>query len=371
MKYFVDTSDRVLSRVWHTLAACLQWRAGGYRRTIPAVSTPGLNPGQPVEEPLALSVAAVARRLGVAPATLRTWDRRYGLGPSQHTAGEHRRYTVADVARLDLMRRLIQAGVPSSDAARRARAAQVDAGVAHSPESALAVPPPVITDADDLGIAEVTSAHGGGPVVAIPGGTPAARGLARAAMSLDAAACDAILAETLDRRGVPWTWEHLITPVMIGIGSKWENAGTHIEVEHLLTECVSTAMTMRAHALVLPVNVAPVLLACAPEELHVLPLHALAAALAERRISARVLGARVPAEALAAAIRRTGPAAVVVWSQMDRTGDPTWLADLRAVRPAPLVVAAGPGWSDPLPAEVLRLEDLATAITRIATAVGA
>ncbi len=29
-----------------------------------------------------LSVAAVARRIGIAPATLRTWDRRYGLGPS-------------------------------------------------------------------------------------------------------------------------------------------------------------------------------------------------------------------------------------------------------------------------------------------------
>ena len=44
-----------------------------------------------MEEEL-LTVAAVARRLGVAPATLRTWDRRYGLGPSSHEAGEHRRY---------------------------------------------------------------------------------------------------------------------------------------------------------------------------------------------------------------------------------------------------------------------------------------
>ena len=35
----------------------------------------------------ALTVAAVARRLGVAPATLRTWDRRYRLGPSAHLAG--------------------------------------------------------------------------------------------------------------------------------------------------------------------------------------------------------------------------------------------------------------------------------------------
>ncbi len=52
-----------------------------------------------------LTVAAVARRLGVAPSTLRTWDRRYGLGPSAHTAGAHRRYSPADVARLMVMRR--------------------------------------------------------------------------------------------------------------------------------------------------------------------------------------------------------------------------------------------------------------------------
>jgi DNA-binding transcriptional MerR regulator len=58
-------------------------------------------PGESIAEapmpPPGLSVAAVARRLGVAPATLRTWDRRYGLGPSQHSAGAHRRYSPADV----------------------------------------------------------------------------------------------------------------------------------------------------------------------------------------------------------------------------------------------------------------------------------
>ena len=57
-----------------------------------------------------LTVAAVARRLGVAPATLRTWARRYGLGPSEHTAGEHRRYSAADLTRLVVMRRLTLEG---------------------------------------------------------------------------------------------------------------------------------------------------------------------------------------------------------------------------------------------------------------------
>src|SRR5689334_24036230 len=65
-----------------------------------------------------LSVAAVARRLGVAPATLRTWDRRYGLGPSGHTIGRHRKYGPRDVARLELMQRALLRGASSAEAAR-------------------------------------------------------------------------------------------------------------------------------------------------------------------------------------------------------------------------------------------------------------
>lgn len=74
-----------------------------------------------------LAVAAVARRLGVAPATLRTWDRRYGLGPSEHSAGAHRRYSDEDVARLMVMRRLALEGVAPVDAARAALAVDLSA----------------------------------------------------------------------------------------------------------------------------------------------------------------------------------------------------------------------------------------------------
>ncbi|GAA2243468.1 hypothetical protein GCM10010401_15630 [Rarobacter faecitabidus] len=72
-----------------------------------------------------LTVAAVAQRLGVAPATLRTWDRRYGLGPSSHSAGAHRRYSHEDVARLVIMRRLALDGVAPQDAAKAARHADI------------------------------------------------------------------------------------------------------------------------------------------------------------------------------------------------------------------------------------------------------
>ena len=52
-----------------------------------------------------LTAGAVARRLGVAVTTLRTWHQRYDLGPSAHEPGKHRRYTEEDVARtMDLVR---------------------------------------------------------------------------------------------------------------------------------------------------------------------------------------------------------------------------------------------------------------------------
>ena len=81
----------------------------------------------------------MARRLGVAPATLRTWDRRYGVGPTQHAAGAHRRYTPADVARLERMRQLTLEGVTPAEAARVALAAaapryRLGDAISYSPE---------------------------------------------------------------------------------------------------------------------------------------------------------------------------------------------------------------------------------------------
>lgn len=70
-----------------------------------------------------LSVASTARQLGVSPSTLRTWERRYGLGPSARTLGAHRRYTALDVARLQHMRALMSQGVSAADAAHQALSA--------------------------------------------------------------------------------------------------------------------------------------------------------------------------------------------------------------------------------------------------------
>ncbi|MDQ6715747.1 MAG: MerR family transcriptional regulator, partial [Actinomycetota bacterium] len=66
-----------------------------------------------------LSVGEVADLLGVAPATLRSWGRRYGLVPAARTEGGHRRYTPDEVDRLRRMQELVGCGVMPAAAARQ------------------------------------------------------------------------------------------------------------------------------------------------------------------------------------------------------------------------------------------------------------
>jgi DNA-binding transcriptional MerR regulator len=338
-----------------------------------------------VAEP-ALTVAAVARRLGIAPATLRTWDRRYGLAPSEHTAGAHRRYGPQDLARLALMRRLTLQGLPPGDAARVARAATPEeitsgaAGVRPLPRSrggAAGLEPddgePRVPAARDEVEATDRRAprRGGGRVLPMPMAPAAARGLAQAASSLDSAACEEILLATLERLGVAGMWEELLLPVLKAVGERWEATGQGVDVEHLLAECAMGVL--RTFSLGRPLGgYGQTLLACAEEEQHSLPLHALGAALAERGVPCRMLGPRLPREALAAAVRRCGPAAVFVWSSRPATGFAAQLVQLPALRPAPRVVAGGPGWRpEELPPgvrHVLRLDD---AVDEVLAAVGA
>jgi len=320
-----------------------------------------------------LTVAAVARRLGVAPATLRTWDRRYGLGPSEHRAGSHRRYTAADLARLEHMRRLVLAGIPPGDAARDAIALEVDpsslapvtdivAGVASLDQASAE------DDGSQRSVAPGRS--GGGQVIPIPGGTPASRGLARAALALDGNSCRRIISEAIERRGVISTWDHLLVPVLAGVGQRWESSGRGIDVEHILSDSVHAALADRARELKDPANARLVMLAASDEETHFLPLWAVAAALAERRIGIQMLGARVPHDTLLQAVRRIGPAAVFVWAQIPGSARITSLADLTALRPAPSVLAGGPGWQGTPPPGVWVATDLTETVARISRSLG-
>jgi MerR family transcriptional regulator, light-induced transcriptional regulator len=308
---------------------------------------------------IGLTVAAVARRIGIAPATLRTWDRRYGLGPSVHVAGSHRRYSAVDVARIDLMRKLMLNGVLPSEAAKTALTQDV-IPAKMTPETTATPVLHVVTDAD----AEVNN------VIALDSPKAIIRSLNRAATTLDASGCDQVISNSLENHGVVWTWENVLIPVLVALGEKWEQTGEGVEQEHLIAESITGLFRNRANSVSEPENARPVLLACAPHELHTIPMYAIAAGLAEQNIACRVLGARMPAEALANAAKKIGPSAIVVWSQSQGTADITIWEAVEPMRPAPLLMSAGPGWISDLPEGVVKSQDFTSTLIALAAASG-
>ncbi|OXS30446.1 MerR family transcriptional regulator [Streptomyces sp. XY006] len=368
-----------------------------------------------------LTTGEVARRLGVAPTTVRTWDRRYGLGPDAHTGGRHRRWTAGDLARLERMCALTATGIPPAEAARMVREeAPPDGGSAPaggrvggsspagssdrvSPEAdesgGSAGAGPEAYPARDAAEAESEADPAGrltgiapGPEPAGPGGDAAPRrstvastsgsgspsavtrararsragsglrlgdvrqeckGIARAALRLDAAALDELLQSAIDEHGLVTAWTEVIMPTLQAVGRKWESSGEkYVEVEHFLSWHVSGALRRSTPVSAADRPGALTVLACVPGENHTLPLEVLAAALAERGLPVRMFGGALPVESLVTAVRRTGPVAVALWAQSRGTASRPLAQHVaamewgvRGARRKPVVLTIGPGWA--------------------------
>ncbi|MFH8467951.1 MerR family transcriptional regulator [Streptomyces sp. NPDC017991] len=316
-----------------------------------------------------MTTGGLARRLGVSPTTLRSWDRRYGVGPAVRADGRHRRWTSQDVAVLETMCRLTSAGVPPAEAARAAREAAAGTVTAEgraAPDGARSAtsdgsPDDRTPAVEDLPPSADARPSGGGrrsQAATLPLGDvrQECRGLARAAVRLDAPAVDGQLTSAVQRYGLAVAWEEVMVPTLHAVGRKWASSGDrYVEVEHMLSWHISTVLrrvTPVSRSAVPDGAPGPVVLACVPGEQHTLPLEALNAGLTEHGMPTRMFGAAVPAEALTAAVRRLGPAAVVLWAQARSTASlplarhvaaTQW--GVRGARRHPMVVLGGPGWA--------------------------
>jgi MerR family transcriptional regulator, light-induced transcriptional regulator len=295
-----------------------------------------------------LPVAAVARRLGVAPATLRTWDRRYGIGPRGHTTGRHRRYAPADIARLELMQQALLRGATPAEAADYAlRAGRLEPEPEDVATRIIALREPMLEPSAHLRSASVL-------------------GISRAAMAMDAVATHQLIVDSVRDLGVVAVWDGVLVPVLAALACRGAHPGDGVEVEHMVNECVLAAMLSVTPLVTAQRNPRPVLLCGAPGDRPGLALYVLRAALAQARIGTQMLGADLPAAALAAAVRRTGPAAVVVWAQRSRRDSAEVFGRVPRTRQRTRLFACGPGWlTDDLPGRVERLDDLAAAVRRI------
>ncbi|WP_054814970.1 MerR family transcriptional regulator [Nocardia arizonensis] len=267
----------------------------------------------PVSDAAGYTVRAVAERLGIPTATLRSWNRRYDIGPPQDRPGRHRLYSERDIALLSQMVTLIRDGATPAGAAAAVRG-------------------PLPVRGDRISLLD-------------------------AAFALDTTTVSALLTAHVRDYGVVDTWEELCRPAFADIVARQDGGEGCIDVEHLLSWCI-TSILHRTTPPPEPARSDSILLACTSGETHALALEALRAALAEREIGARMLGADVPTTALIDALARHGdPTSVVLWSQQESTA---LASAVRAcVGAGARVLVGGPGWDEViLPERVLRVGSL-------------
>jgi MerR family transcriptional regulator, light-induced transcriptional regulator len=312
-----------------------------------------------------LTTGEVARRLGVAPTTVRSWDRRYGLGPAAHTGGRHRRWTAQDVALLERMCALTATGLAPAEAARL---------VLDAPEPA---PPTGGEGAARVPRPAAPGGKGAGTGLSLGDVRQECKGVARAALRLDAVALDRLLNTAIEEHGLVTAWTEVIVPTLQAVGRTWEKGERYVEVEHFLSWHVSGALRRHAPPPAAADRAgATTVLACAPAENHTLPLEVLAAALAEQGLPVRMFGGALPVESLVAAVRRTGPAVVGLWAQARSTASRPLAQHVSAIewgvrgaRRRPVVLMLGPGWAGQTVPGMAHPPGLAEAVAAVRSAV--
>lgn len=287
------------------------------------------------ETELLWGVGAVAERVGVATPTLRTWERRYGIGPSQRTGGGHRRYTETDIRRVQLMNRIVSSGVSAQSAARVALSLDGGGLVA-----ALASDDPLY--------------NAPGHVIATP--DESITRIVGAASSLDVVGLTSVLSDAVRDWGVLGAWVNVLAPALREIAEGVESGVLGVESQRIVLERLEVELRAVARTYAPRyVGARPLVLASVDAEAESLAVLALEAALAGKGVAVFSLGFEVTKEAVAGLLGRVSPSAVYLWASKDvDIAREVVDAVLKADRAAP-VLLGGTGWE-----AVLRENDALT-----------
>jgi DNA-binding transcriptional MerR regulator len=260
-----------------------------------------------------LRIGALSRRVGVSPELLRAWEQRYGLLQPVRSAGGFRLYSTEDEDRVRLMRRHLAAGVSAAQAARLALTeAAPDRGEEAQPGELARLATELVAALDRL---DEPGAH---------------------------AALDRLLA-TFTLRTV---LRDVVLPYLHELGERWEHGEASVAQEHFASNILRGRLLGLARGWGEGAGPRAVL-ACAPGELHDLPLVIFGLALAGRGWTITYLGPDTPIATIQVTLADPKPRLVVI-SAMTRPrlrGAQSQLTEL--VRQVP-VALAGAGATDGL-----------------------
>lgn len=246
----------------------------------------------PNEEPL-FNIGAVSRMTDISETTLRVWERRYDFPRSARTAGGHRLYSQQDVFRLQWVKLRIDEGMQTSQAIRALQHLEREGeGLA---TSTTATPKQRAGSIDSLEILH--------------------QRLLESLLAHDSEEANRVMADGLALYPI----EHLIYEVMAptfgDVGEAWSQGKIGVATEHFATNYLRHHLLTWMRAGPPSYHVNPVILACAPGELHEGSLLMLAVLLRRLRWPIIYLGQTMPLSDIEA-FSQDVDAAVIVFVAM-------------------------------------------------------
>jgi MerR family transcriptional regulator, light-induced transcriptional regulator len=225
-----------------------------------------------------LRIGALSRRVGVSPELLRAWEQRYGLLQPVRSAGGFRLYSTTDEDRVRLMRRHLADGVSAAQAARLALAAAA---------------PGRAEEAQPGELARLSNE------------------LVAALDRLDEPGAHATLDRLLATFTLQTVLRDVVLPYLHELGERWKHGEASVAQEHFASNVLRGRLLGLARSWGEGAGPRAVL-ACAPGELHDLPLIIFGLVLAGRGWPITYLGTDTPITTIAETLADLKPRLVVV-----------------------------------------------------------
>ncbi len=273
------------------------------------------NPATLTSERTEFTIGAVTRMTGIPEATLRVWERRYSFPRTDRTAGGHRLYSQDEVLQLAWVKLRIDEGMRVSQAIQalvHTHRAEAAAASLHEPLPAPEPPDPELVPIRSALIASLLDAL----------------------TAYNSAQAATILSDSLARYSLDSVVLDIVGPAMATIGELWCDGEATVALEHFATNFLRQHLLSWMRESPAPFAVNPIVLACAPDELHEGSLLMLGVLLRLLHWPVVYLGQALPLPDLPAAVARLHPALIVLVAMSE---------------PAALALADWPRWLSPPP----------------------
>ncbi len=215
---------------------------------------------------------------GVPAATLRAWERRYGIPSPERSRASYRLFGDDDVAAIRKLKQLCDEGMSPAEAARLLVGIEEASNTRVESDPYLRASEAILTALEDFDPQAVERAI-------------------RAAMFLGSAST---------------VFQRVIAPTMRSVGDRWHDGSFSIAQEHLASEALGSAARDMLRLLA-PASTAPAaIVACFADEEHALALYGVSFALVQWGWRPVVLGAKTPPVAIRHAVESIEPALVAL-----------------------------------------------------------